>query len=586
MKEYLRKEEGITLIALIITIIILVILAAVSIRAVYNMGIVGHAINGTQDYARAAKEENRMLDRTGSYIDEALEKLREIQGNGVESSGTIEFEANVEVEENDTNSRVLHIALNSDEATELSAEDLLPIVAIADGIPPESAKEIYEEWAAGAAMHGIEHGDTWQKQVLNSAEYYGIPTSSLQVTSLTFAYDDGTLTIDSLSGENNSFLVRINGEYTINVKDIKTNKTGSIKYTMPANKQIPQEETFTSKKTVNTNYPEGSTNSNRIAVIPNGFAVIKKENNETYTAGEGIVITDNVIKYNNQYYSVGNEYVWIPVNNEGTYPMTTEVSVGLYRGILYDLRNWSGTGTVSQMTYSSSSSDSYDYNVSGHITYNKEPGTISYDYGIDLNGQNLETPVNTIGITQTVLQDEYNAMAQSVDSYGGFYVARYELSYNNGGQSQRGKRVASSASESTGQWYWLYDACRNTCSTDYVQSMMITGAQYDQIMLWMIENGQGSYVQNSTGKGNYSWPEKASGRLGSYKVMNIYDLAGNLMEWTSEAGGSATNFDPGLHYRCARGGSFLNPYWYAAIRIGYHSDGNYTATSRPTLYIR
>lgn len=82
-KRYMRikrNEKGITLIALIITIIILVILAAVSIRAVTNMGIVGHAINGTQDYARGAVQENQMLGDTGNTIDSALARLNEIQG--------------------------------------------------------------------------------------------------------------------------------------------------------------------------------------------------------------------------------------------------------------------------------------------------------------------------------------------------------------------------------------------------------------------------------------------------------------------------------------------------------------------------
>ena len=79
-----KKEGGITLIALIITIIILVILAAVSIRAVYNMGIVGHAINGTQQYAEGAKAENKMLGDIGSLIDNAVSKIKEIQaGEGI-----------------------------------------------------------------------------------------------------------------------------------------------------------------------------------------------------------------------------------------------------------------------------------------------------------------------------------------------------------------------------------------------------------------------------------------------------------------------------------------------------------------------
>ena len=47
----LRKEKGITLIALIITIIVLLILAIVSIRLVINDGIIGKANEGTEKYS-------------------------------------------------------------------------------------------------------------------------------------------------------------------------------------------------------------------------------------------------------------------------------------------------------------------------------------------------------------------------------------------------------------------------------------------------------------------------------------------------------------------------------------------------------
>ena len=63
MKERLKTEKAITLIALIITIIILVILAAVSIRAIYNNAIVGIAVNGTQNYAKASKDEESLFGK-------------------------------------------------------------------------------------------------------------------------------------------------------------------------------------------------------------------------------------------------------------------------------------------------------------------------------------------------------------------------------------------------------------------------------------------------------------------------------------------------------------------------------------------
>ena len=71
-----KDERGITLVALIITIIILVILAAVSISAAYNSGIIFYAMNGTRDYTNAAREENRIMSNTGSKIDNALNGLK------------------------------------------------------------------------------------------------------------------------------------------------------------------------------------------------------------------------------------------------------------------------------------------------------------------------------------------------------------------------------------------------------------------------------------------------------------------------------------------------------------------------------
>lgn len=91
-----RNENGITLIALIITIIILVILAAVSIRAVTNMKIVDYAVNGAENYAKAGKTENKTLDETVSFIDEAVEKVNKA-ANGTDYSAEILAQTNGEI---------------------------------------------------------------------------------------------------------------------------------------------------------------------------------------------------------------------------------------------------------------------------------------------------------------------------------------------------------------------------------------------------------------------------------------------------------------------------------------------------------
>ena len=69
-----QQERGIILIALIITIIVLVILAAVTIKAVYESNIVGYAINGATNYAEESKRENEILDQTASILESAIAK--------------------------------------------------------------------------------------------------------------------------------------------------------------------------------------------------------------------------------------------------------------------------------------------------------------------------------------------------------------------------------------------------------------------------------------------------------------------------------------------------------------------------------
>ena len=57
MKETLKSKNGITLIALIITIIILLILAMVTINILINQGIIGHANNAVRGYEVAEEKE-------------------------------------------------------------------------------------------------------------------------------------------------------------------------------------------------------------------------------------------------------------------------------------------------------------------------------------------------------------------------------------------------------------------------------------------------------------------------------------------------------------------------------------------------
>ena len=63
-----KTQKGITLIALIITIVVLLILAAVAISSIQNDGILKYAQNAASDYNKAIRDEQSMLDEYLDYL--------------------------------------------------------------------------------------------------------------------------------------------------------------------------------------------------------------------------------------------------------------------------------------------------------------------------------------------------------------------------------------------------------------------------------------------------------------------------------------------------------------------------------------
>ena len=66
-----KQNRGITLVALVITIIVLIILAGVSINAIINQGLITNAKTAAQDYETKAAEENTILENLLQDIEEA-----------------------------------------------------------------------------------------------------------------------------------------------------------------------------------------------------------------------------------------------------------------------------------------------------------------------------------------------------------------------------------------------------------------------------------------------------------------------------------------------------------------------------------
>ena len=163
---------------------------------------------------------------------------------------------------------------------------------------------------------------------------------------------------------------------------------------------------------------------------------------------------------------------------------------------------------------------------------------------------------------------EYNDMVDSVHNNKGFYVGRYEAC-NNGNDIAQTKR---------NQVVWTYanydksiSACKDTSA---INSHLMYGIEWDSILNWIngnatiasseenktkivdindIENDSSSWGNYSISTGNASTDcgeEQVTGYSEYWKVNNIYDLAGNLWEWTQE------ECSIGAKYKIVRGGFY------------------------------
>ena len=65
----LKNQKGITLVALVVTIVVLIILATISISVAINRGIIGKAQDAKTYYESQGDEFNKFTANTVTYID-------------------------------------------------------------------------------------------------------------------------------------------------------------------------------------------------------------------------------------------------------------------------------------------------------------------------------------------------------------------------------------------------------------------------------------------------------------------------------------------------------------------------------------
>ena len=85
--QMLKKKKGITLVALIITIIVLLILAGVSLSFVLNGGILDKSQQAVNEYQNAANNESEILEYINSTLEQKINEINSETGSDTGSGG-------------------------------------------------------------------------------------------------------------------------------------------------------------------------------------------------------------------------------------------------------------------------------------------------------------------------------------------------------------------------------------------------------------------------------------------------------------------------------------------------------------------
>ena len=309
--------------------------------------------------------------------------------------------------------------------------------------------------------------------------------------------------------------------------------------------------------------------------VPNGYvgsnATGENEIDNGYVIyeGEEVVTDSNVADAQKS----RNQYVWVPVPDISKFYGTD--ANGKKWGKLYSFATSSTNSSYDEITgtYPNNWSEDNGVMIISSKTGRKEPDVTpksdSTGYDIDSRLKTLGLGANTTHEFLIQLEQEFNNMIESVEKYGGFYIGRYET----GDLNKDTVVVQKGNTDISGQtWYTMYKKCKTLQGENSnIETGMIWGNQWDRTLMWLIETGNKTkeeICKDSTSWGNYKnatfeymdssgsiiTKNENGGRIiptGSTeytKANNVYDLAGNVLDWSIETNSTIFRVYRGGHY--------------------------------------
>ena len=288
----------------------------------------------------------------------------------------------------------------------------------------------------------------------------------------------------------------------------------------------------------NTTHTDNSMGVEKTVTIPTGFAVSEVEGENTIE--DGLVIIDKN----------GNEFVWVPVD-----------------GILGEKGK-----TVQNAMNGEIILGRYVFDSNGDIDTTLTPTTLGGE--LKISNEDLESEIFTetsTGKGNTVAKD-IDGFINSVRENGGYYIARFEASKNtttNKAESKYNQAVWTEISQPDAAI-----ACEDLY--EGVNSDLMNSYAWDTAILFIQENGKNHYSRQDGQSINSS--KQTTGLSGDVQL-NIYDMAGNCREWTTETYSS-------LNSPCVSRGGHYDSYRYTSNRNIFSTSSSGTNTSfRPLLYL-
>ena len=336
-------------------------------------------------------------------------------------------------------------------------------------------------------------------------------------------------------------------------------------------------------KTTNT-YAEDAY-GNKI-VIPAGFAIVPNSGTKpadkteeqwnaekvVYSkAGEdGPVVQDGIVIQD----SIENQFVWVPVgtiynNKEKTSSNT--ITLGRYENFIATNGVYTPKQTVAQYkkTVDSTQTD---------LEYQEE-------YKIDSYFMELTKKQDG----QNEIAEDLGSFLQNAEANGGYYIARYEASYDSGyipedyeagiviGSFENAKplsRPSTTFREYSDRnvytkgmlWNFINQAnaskvARNMYQSEKVKSDLVNSYAWDTAIIFIQTYAEGKENYASQNSNNKSL---ANTGYNNDSVCNIHDMASNTYEWTTEY---SSGREGGMLYPCSCvGGSYLTDKYFVSLR--------------------